>query len=161
MSQPYHLEKKIWTESDFPIMGWHDAPVYGMTFLSDASALSNQLLFDLDYIFQWITPIPPDNHFSFWIAPATLIFKHVADLNLEINHEPPYTFDFEIRDIYRLEELTYPNGGTYWKWQIELGNGNIYFKASGYEQIIRKPPALTTSQEFPDRGETSFSGTTF
>lgn len=63
MSHPHQLEKKIWTEADFPIMGWHDATVYGMLFQSDTSALSNQLLFDLDYIFQWIDPTPPDNHF--------------------------------------------------------------------------------------------------
>jgi hypothetical protein len=136
-------------------------PAYGMTFQSNASALSNQLLLDLDYIFQWIDPAPPDSHFSFWIAPATLIFKNVINLNMEVNHEPPHTFDFEILDIHRLEEFTYPQGGTYWKWKIELGNGNIYFKATGYEQIVRQPPALTTSQEFPNRGEVSFSQTPF
>lgn len=138
-------------------MGWHDASVYGMTFLSDASTLSNQLLFDLDYILQWIDPVPPDNHFSFWIAPATLLFKNVINLNIDINQEPPNIFDFEIMDIHRLEEFTYPNGGIYWKWQIELSNGSIYFNASGYEQIIRKSPELTTRQEYSNRGEISFS----
>src|SRR5258706_11549197 len=110
MPQPYQLEKKIWTEADLPIMGWHDAPVYGMLFQSDAATLHNELLFDLDYIFQWIDPIPPDNHFSFRIAPTTLIFKNVINLNLEISHEPPYIFDLEILDIHRLEEFTYPKG---------------------------------------------------
>jgi len=157
LKEGFQLEKKIWTDADFPIMGWHDAPAYGMLFQSDVSALSNQLLFDLDYILQWIDPTPPDKNFSFWIAPATLIFKDVINLHIDINQEPPNIFDFEIMDIHRLEEFTYPNGGIYWKWQIELSNGNIYFKAGGYEQIIRKPPELTTRQEYSNRGETSFS----
>jgi len=157
LKEGFQLEKKIWTDADFPIMGWHDAPAYGMLFQSDVSALSNQLLFDLDYILQWIDPTPPDKNFSFWIAPATLIFKDVINLHIDINQEPPNIFDFEIMDIHRLEEFTYPNGRIYWKWQIELSNGNIYFKAGGYEQIIRKPPELTTRQEYSNRGETSFS----
>jgi hypothetical protein len=157
MAHQYRLEKKIWTHLDFPFMGWHDSPIYGMTFQSDALALSNKLLFDLDYILQWIDPVPPEEHFSFWIAPATLIFKEVINLSLEINNEPPNIFDFEILDIHRLEEFTYPNGSPYWKWHIELANGNIYFKSNGYEQIFRQPPTLTKRQEFPDRGGISFS----
>jgi len=80
----------------------------------------------------------------------------VINLNTDINQEPPSIFAFEIMDIHRLEEFTYPNGGIYWKWHIELSNG-IYFRASGYEQIIRKPPELTTRQEYSNRGEISFT----
>jgi hypothetical protein len=55
---------------------------------------------------------PPANDFSFWIAPVTLIFRDVINLNTDINHEPPNIFDFEIMNIHRLEEFTYPNGDT-------------------------------------------------
>lgn len=161
MTPKYELEKTIWTEVDFDIMGWHDSPVYGMALFSDSTTFSTELVFDLDYIFQWINPIPPDRHFSFWIAPSTLVFKNIADLNIQMDPEPPNTFDFEILDIYRLEAFQQANREPYWKWHIELGNGNIYFTSTGYEQIIKKVPSLTRHLAYPDRGETNFCRTVF
>ena len=161
MSHQYQLEKKVWTDADFAVMGWHDSPVYGMAFFSDSGTLSNELVFDLDYIFQWIDPIPPARNFSFWIAPATLVFKDIRDLNIQMETVPPSTFDFEILDIHRLEQFSAPTGESYWKWHIELGNGNIYFSAGAYEQITKQQPTLSGSQEFPNRGETNFDRTAF
>ena len=161
MTSKYELEKAIWTELDFDIMGWHDAPVYGMALFSDSTTLTTELVFDLDYIFEWINPVPPDNCFSFWIAPSTLVFKNITDLAIQTDPKPPNTFDFEMLDIYRLEAFQPENREPYWKWHIELGNGNINFTATGYEQIIKMIPALTKHQAYPDRGETNFSRTTF
>lgn len=157
----YEVEKKVWTDADFAVMGWHDAPIYGMAFFSDSGNLCNELVFDLDYIFQWIDPIPPERHFSFWIAPATLVFKDIRDLNVQMETAPPSTFDFEILDIHRLEQFNSPTGESFWKWHIELGNGNIYFSAGSYEQITRQQPILSNSQEFPTRGETNFGRIAF
>jgi hypothetical protein len=161
MSSHYELEKKIWTEVDFPKMGWHDAPIYGMAFFSDSLTVSNELVFDLDYILQWINPVPPNRHFSFWIAPSTLVFKNIGDLNIQMDPWPPNTFDFEVLDIYRLEVFQSTNSEPSWKWHIELGNGNIYFTATGYEQIIKNVPLLSQHQAYPDRGASNFSRTTF
>jgi hypothetical protein len=161
MPLPYELEKKGWTEADFSVMGWHDAPVYGMAFFSDSGALSNELVFDLDYIFQWIDPTPPDRHFSFWIAPSTLIFKNISGLNMQMENEPPMIFDFVILDIRRSDPTHSPTGMPFWKWHLELLNGHISFSASGYEQIIKQQPVLSGSQEFPNRGESNFSRIAF
>ena len=95
MTSKYELEKAIWTEFDFDIMGWHDAPVYGMALFSDSTTLTTELVFDLDYIFEWINPVPPDNCFSFWIAPSTLVFKNITDLAIQTDPKPPNTFDLK------------------------------------------------------------------
>ena len=30
MTEPYHLEKPLWTADDFEVMGWHDSRVWAM-----------------------------------------------------------------------------------------------------------------------------------
>jgi hypothetical protein len=158
----YELEKKIWTEAGYQKMGWHDSPIYALAFQSDPSTLSSELILDIDYIFQWIHPVPPNLYFSFWIAPATLVFKEVHNLDMQINQDPPNIFDLEIADIHRLEQLAYPNGSSFWKWHIELQNGHIYFDSNGYEQFIKQQPVLA-SQQFPPqlRGISNFNKFTF
>jgi hypothetical protein len=158
----YELEKKIWTETDFQTMGWHDSSIYGLAFQSDPSTLSSELILDIDYIFQWVHPVPPNLYFSFWIAPATLVFKNVHKLDMHIDQDPPNTFDLEIADIHRLEQFAYPNGQPFWKWHIELQNGNIYFDSSGYEQFIKQLPVLA-GQHYPQefRGGSNFDRRTF
>ena len=163
MSNIYELEKKIWTESDFAIMGWHDSTIYGMALYSEPSTLITELIFDIDYIFQWIQPVAPNSHFSFWLAPATLAFKNVYNLNIQISQHPPNIFDLEITDIHRLEQSVYPNSLPFWKWHVELLNGDIYFESNGYEQFTRQSPLLAHGQQFPPqlRGGTTFDKCTF
>jgi hypothetical protein len=161
MQQPYDLEKKIWTEADFDAMGWHDASVYAMAFFSDWKTFDNELIFDLDYIFQWLNPVSADPNFSFWIAPCSLVFKNVYQLKIDLDTHSPNTLDFSILDIGRLNELRYPNGQIYWNWHIETANGYIDFESNGYEQVVKKVPAHSGGQVFPDRGETNFSRVPF
>jgi hypothetical protein len=74
--EEYTLDKPIWTNADFEIMGWHDATVWAMAVVSD----DFELIFDIDYILRWIDPVPPDPSFSFWVSPATLVFEGVQTL---------------------------------------------------------------------------------
>ena len=87
----YELEKWIWTEKDFEQMGWHDATIYGLR-------LTKNLELDIDYILQWNQPDEEGFHFTFWVAPATLIFERPTDLTFELTQ----SFDdkwLEIDDI--------------------------------------------------------------
>src|SRR5690242_20793394 len=86
----YNLEKNIWTENDFEQMGWHDAIIYKIAF-------GNNLLLDIDYIFQWNQPEIEGLGFTFWIAPATLCFRNVKNLKFDID----VAFDgaFQIEDL--------------------------------------------------------------
>lgn len=156
--ESFELEKKIWTEADFAIMGWHDSPIYGIS-LGGNDPMWKDLLLDIDYIFKWINPRAAEKSYSFWIAPCTLIFKNVFNTTINVDTGPPSTFDLEIADIHRLEELSPIDGHQYWKWHIELQNGDIFLESSGYEQIIKGEPILTIHQCVPDqiRGEPNFS----
>lgn len=90
----YELVKKVWTDDDFDLMGWHDSHIYGIAF-----AMPYQIAFDIDYIFQWVSPTKDDKYYKFWISPCTLIFENVHDLNLDIEISEP--FEFEVSDIKR------------------------------------------------------------
>ena len=71
----YQLEKKIWTDADFDKMGWHDSNIYKIR-------LTEDLELDIDYILQWNKPGLEGLPFTFWVAPATLVFKNIRNLNL-------------------------------------------------------------------------------
>jgi hypothetical protein len=75
--QEYQLEKWIWTESDLEKMGWHDATVYGFR-------LNKNFEIDLDYIFQWNQLEVDGFHFTFWVAPCTLVFQSPKELSFEL-----------------------------------------------------------------------------
>jgi hypothetical protein len=70
----------LWTESDFEIMGWHDSNIYAVAF----SPEKFEIAFDIDYIFQWVHPKQNETCFSFWVSPATLVFKNVYDVEFHI-----------------------------------------------------------------------------
>jgi hypothetical protein len=127
----YKLEKQVWTAADFEQMGWHDCNIYKIR-------LTDDLELDIDYILQWNNPDLEGLPFTFWIAPATLIFKSVQALtfDFEIGFEDP----FEIEDIERTEsENTY-------QWTIITRQGNIQFNSDGYEQFIRQQPFFEFGQ---------------
>jgi hypothetical protein len=39
---------------------------------------------DIDYVSEWLDPIPPDKYFRFKIAPATLMFENAVVERLEV-----------------------------------------------------------------------------
>ena len=49
----YELEKAVWTDDDFSLMGWHDATVYAAATLPE----SFELVLDIDYILKWVDPV--------------------------------------------------------------------------------------------------------
>ena len=154
MRDEYQLEKTVWTEKDFEQMGWHDATVHAFAYEPDRA----EFVLDLDYILEWVRP--DATHFTFWSAPATLVFKDVAELAIELSPFP----GFELSDINRddpqsadapdqlLESL-------HWRWTLGFFDGRITFRAAGYTQYIRRTPIANTSQSLTleDRGGISFA----
>src|SRR5437868_14837664 len=128
MIEQYELEKWIWTENDLQILGWHDVKIYGVQFNED-------LLLDIDYIFKWNDPEIEGFPFTFWISPATLIFKRPIGLSFELTQ----SFDdnwLEIEDIEMeiSEQMKH--------WVILTRQGSISFFANSFNQIIRRKPIL-------------------
>lgn len=144
MKEEYQIEKWKWNQDDFEQMGWHDNPIWAMSFDDDVK-------FDLDYLFKWVQPVSPNSNYRFWISPATLIFKNPTKFKVEI--ETDFVNGLEIADIKRKTI----NGKT--NYLIETQEGRIIIETEEYEQIIRRPPSLQISQSLPEleRGEYSFS----
>jgi hypothetical protein len=142
--EEYKLEKWIWTEKDFNNMGWHDSTIYSLRF-------QENLELDIDYIFRWNKSEVEGFYYTFWVAPATLVFKNPSELTFEFSDSFDYSF-FEIEDIVlETDDKT--------SWTIIFRQGHISFKACNFKQIIRKRPSLQLNQKVPfdERGGISFS----
>ena len=139
----YSLEKWIWTDSDFDDMGWHDCPIYAMKFDDD-------VVFDLDYIFKWNNPKVNGMSYTFWISPATLIFKDVG--HLKVDFEMDFANGLEVYEINKteLEKTT--------EWVIATQEGDITLHSQSFKQIILREPTLQFGQYIPDdeRGNQPF-----
>lgn len=72
-------------------MGWHDAITYAVQFGKDIS-------FDIDYIFERVQA-DKDDFFSFYIAPATLVFYKPQSVVFNIDYRVGQ--QLEIEDIHR------------------------------------------------------------
>ena len=130
----YLLEKKIWTDADFAQMGWHDCRIYKLR-------LTRDLELDIDYIFRWNQPEIEGLPFTFWVAPATLVFKNVQELSFELN--TAFDEDVEMVDIQRSET---ENG---LQWTIITHQGDFEFLCDGFEQFIRQDPFFQFGQTIP------------
>ena len=145
------LEKNLWTQEDFENMGWHDNKIHAMAFDNEKIELS----FDIDYICKWE---PKKKHILFWVAPATLIFTNVYDINISA-----YQPDLTILDIERDSPVTPKNaahieGPFEYDWIITTTSGEITFKAVGFRQLIRATPIRIRNQNFSltERGGITF-----
>ena len=156
MGEGHTLEKWTWTEEDFERLGWHDAHVHAFAFLPDTW----EFLLDLDYIWEWVSPAENESHYSFWSAPATLVFENVTDLRIELGPFPA----FELNSIERNDpqapdahEDTPPS--IHWHWSLDFFNGQITFRSTGFTQFFRREPILNTRQSLTleERGGLSFN----
>ena len=143
----YELEKKIWTDKDFEQMGWHDCSIYKIR-------LTDDLELDIDYILQWNKPDLEGMPFTFWVAPATLVFKNIKKIHVEI--DTAFHDAIEIEDIERTQE----NQIT--RWTIITQQGDFEFVSEGYEQFIRQEPFFEFGQtiSFIERDGISLDRTT-
>lgn len=144
MSEPFELEKWVWDESDFERMGWHDCHIHALAFDPDAF----ELMLDIDYILGWVHPGEGETYFGFWIAPATLVFENVYEMEIEASS---HYGGLEMDAITRGQERGPRNAehigkDVAWKWEVECQEGSIRFWASGYKQFIRGAPVLSQSQ---------------
>lgn len=136
----FRLDKSIWTHNDFEEMGWHDANIYGLNIEKDEETWTADFLLDIDYIFNWVHPIPPAQTFTFWVAPCTLIFKECFDLHIDFKTDGGCLDLIEIADLYLKSKFEQEKNKFVYEWIIELQQGQITLKSFGFEQIVRKAP---------------------
>src|SRR5256885_13243991 len=53
----------------------------------------------------WVDPAPPSAYFSFWLAPATMVFRDVWELKIEYEA----SLGFQLQGITRSEPRIRPN----------------------------------------------------
>ncbi len=131
------LAKSVWSDADFEELGWHDATVHGL-YLQQTDVLP-RLLLDLDYIVRRVHPVKPAKTFSFWVAPATLVFEEVGDLEGGLGFKDMHT-ELEIADLHRTAA---DDGKQDWPhWHVEGHAFDLKFRASGFRQYFRSAPRL-------------------
>lgn len=138
-------------------MGWHDAQVHGMAFVtSDGDDANHSFLLDLDYIVAWVDAEPPDTHYTFWIAPVTLAFDNAWDVRLTGAIEQ---MDMpEVLDLHHVREFTNAQGHRLDEWHLEGDGFDVKVRASDFKQYFRREPIRTPSQRLSvaERGTPSF-----
>ena len=161
--QIFKLDKFIWTQDDYEQMGWHDCSIYGLSFLPIDENGTTHLVLDIDYIFKWINPIKPGQPFSFWVAPCTLVFKDAFSLMMNIDRRGGTTDMLEVADLYLVDKTEQETNEWIYEWKIDLQEGYITFKSSGFDQIVRHKPIFTDDQvlRLDERNGISFSQTPY
>jgi len=105
-----------------------------------------ELAFDIDHILEWRGPKDGEDHYRFLVAPATLVFKHVRELRMDV-----YSIEVFIDDISR--ELYWSPGAedvgtrlSEYEWTISTPDGEIRFHATGFDLTLRGEPVETVEQ---------------
>ena len=151
------LTRRTYTEADFDQLSWHDNHLYGVhIFMGDIEQgdWRSDLVFDLDYIVEWVCAT--DQSCQFWVAPATLTFHHVTDLRMVIDWGrsgfQAAIHEVSISGITRsqIENQRICLDRLYYLWKIETHipkEGMLNFGASGLTQVVRAEPVLIDEQK--------------
>jgi hypothetical protein len=156
---PSELDKATWTDADFAVMGWHDCRIHAINVgeHEDGTPPSARLLLDLDYVVRWVDPVRPARHFTFWVAPATLVFDRAWDITGQIG---PLHDLLEIADLHRLDP---PDDRPEPLWHVEGQSFDLRLRAGGFRQHLRQPPRHVARQVLTraERGAPGFAETSF
>lgn len=155
MAEYLDIDKFVWDQSDFERMEWHDCSIHAFAFKDE----DFEFALDIDYILKWIGPEGSETHFKFLIAPATLIFGNVWDINIDLE----VVSALELQDLHRENPRTpknakYAQGSTEFDWRVVTNGGDITFKSNGFKLHLRNRPIETSSQKMKitERGGISF-----
>jgi hypothetical protein len=139
--------------NDFDIMKWHDCKLYAMSF----NKKSFQFAFDIDYILQWVAPQPEGAYYKFFVSPAVLTFHNVWEIAIDINCD----LDLDINNITKSNPQPSKNlsHNLEYDWLIELQQGEISFKAVGFDLVLKQEATLKDRQtlDWKERGGIDFN----
>ena len=154
----FSLEKRIWTHDDFELMGWHDSNIYALSIAKTEDAWATDLLLDLDYIFKWVNPTPPDHAFTFWVAPCTLIFNQCFDVHIDFKTDGGFLDSMEVDRLWLKSKVEQEKNKFVYDWMIELQQGQIGLKSYGFEQVVKQRPQHVKRQvlSLDERGGINF-----
>lgn len=121
----------------------YNCPVYAFRF-------DDNFELDIDYVVDTIkVESNSDIQYKYLVAPANIIFFDVRDIRINIKADWLNGFEF-----YSIER----NMDDPKLWLLELQEGEIEFKSSGYKLLIRMDPVIRDRQYLSEveRGGISF-----
>ena len=142
MGALYQPGKNIFTEADFEQMSWHDCHIHAFSFNDNF-----ELLLDIDYIFEWVSPKKGSKYYKFWIAPCTLVFENVYNIELESEHKLPIIDYIERSNAQRPKNAEYIGKDLEYDWDIVMISGEMTFKSIGFKQYVRLFPIFIGTQQ--------------
>jgi hypothetical protein len=148
----------MYTTADIEAISWHDNAVHGFRIVEGADNRGGTLVFDIDFILEWL---PGENgSFEFRIEPSALTFRDVTDLVLSVDYAASTAAvqPMTIHEIHR-ETIAYPNGYTSYKWRIEINwppNSYFSFRSDGFTQEATRTP-VTGGRQYLSVAERSQS----
>lgn len=145
----YTPEKLIFTDADLENLCFHDCQIFAMAPEGD------DLVMDIDYMFEWIELKEGESGFIHPISPCTLHFKNVEDFGMSFEGSFPETA-LIMQDFEEVENKFFPDQHIY---NIVCLGGNFILRCDGFEMIVRQKPILLKSQclTLVQRGGISFS----
>ena len=153
MSEPHQASGVLhWSDSDLESMEWHDVHFHAQAAFPEVY----EYRFDIDYIVQWLCPVPPAKALAFMVAPATLVFEHVSALDISLSSQ---SGDLSLKDLRREDEQRIPAAvRSTWRWILEFNEGVVSLRGTGFRQYLRRSPLLSNAQRLDDatRGGVSF-----
>ena len=130
----------IWTDKDFGRMSWHDSIIHSISFPNE----DLYLRICLDYILEWKLS-SETNKYQFVVAPATLEFHNVLNLNILLSFGE--YVGLYISEITRKNERFSPNGQhLIYDYVIVTDRGRIEFNSTGFQQKLTDVPKNTNNQ---------------
>jgi len=144
------------SRDDDLVWRWHDNLIYAIRFdigEPEKQDWRSDLVLDIDFIAEWLCE--GSGKARFRVAPATLTFHDVADLQISIDHgdSEGRTAMSEL-SIDRVTRSRLARPFEFWRWTIHLNSppgGKITFCASGYSQMLRADPRVISEQRLPRR----------
>jgi len=133
--------QSVWTEADFESMGWHDNVVHGFALEPDLEHASCVLI-DLDYIVEWVKPIPPERQITFWIAPATLVFRDARDVTFDMDETGIAFRGMSLDGILGSEQDLHG----FRTWTLAGHEFTLTVRSQGFTQYLRRRPIRSTNQ---------------
>lgn len=135
------LTRTRWTDADFDEMGFHDVCIHTMAFAGGS------LLLDVDFIAKWVYPEPPEKYFSFYIAPASLVFNGVFCIEISTGAN---SCEISIDGITREDagtDVRVAGTDCRFRYTLDCQEVEISFFARGFELTLREVPVAVTSLE--------------
>ncbi len=159
---------KIYTESDFDELSWHDCRIWGFELRAgdpDGGDWTSDLALDIDFIVEWLCRVGGEAQFR--VAPAVLIFHGVTDLSINIDwgdsgfRSALHEVSIDRIERERVREQKVYLDRPYYSWRILLNwpkSGEITFGAFGFTQTLRTEAVLTDQQSLSRRERRRLTG---